>query len=73
MRINLRRPPELQRASREEVDDRLLGVLLALSRTALPIDDLDVMADLATAVGPDALENDADEHWLYNDVLAVWD
>ena len=65
MRINLRRLPDLAHARREEVDSRLLGVLIGLERLELRDDDRAFMADLAAA-----LHLDCD---VAEDCLAVWD
>lgn len=65
MRINLRRQPDLTRSPREEVDARLLGVLVGLERRQLPESDVAFMADLAAALH---LNCDTAE-----DCLAVWD
>ncbi|MEU0956128.1 hypothetical protein ABZ353_27895 [Streptomyces niveus] len=65
MRINLRRLPDLARASREGVDARLLGVLTGLERIRLPSEDLVFMADLTAALDLECERGD--------DCLAVWD
>ncbi|MEG8281210.1 hypothetical protein [Streptomyces sp. AHA2] len=65
MRSNLRRLPDLARATREEVDGRLLGVLVGLEMRQLPEADGAFMADLAAALH---LNCDVAE-----DCLAVWD
>ncbi|MFF4961194.1 hypothetical protein ACFY2Z_29880 [Streptomyces sp. NPDC001222] len=65
MRNNLRRLSDLTHATREEVDARLLGVLVGLEMRELPESDLAFMADLAAALH---LDCDVDE-----DCLAVWD
>lgn len=65
MRSNLRRRPDLARAAREEVDSRLLGVLVGLEMRQLPETDGAFMADLTTA-----LHLDCD---VAEDCLAVWD
>ncbi|WP_037622781.1 hypothetical protein [Streptomyces aureus] len=65
MRINLRRQPDLARSPREEVDARLLGVLVGLERRRLPESDAAFMQDLAAA-----LHLDCD---VTEDCLAVWD
>ncbi|MFC8140782.1 hypothetical protein ACFUKV_03270 [Streptomyces paradoxus] len=66
MRINLRRVPELSRAPRAEVDERLLGVLTGLNLPELPEDDLAFMADLEAAL---ALDSDVES----NDPFPVWE
>lgn len=66
MRANLRRLPDLARASREEVDGRLLGVLTHLNSPRLPEDDLVIMRDLEAAI-----DLDSDEVSLA--LLAVWE
>ena len=73
MRLNLRRLPELQHATQAEVDQRLIGVLTALNRIALPTRDLDIMADLDAALDLEALEHGSAEYWREHDVLAVWE
>ncbi|MFJ7146692.1 hypothetical protein ACIQVT_00440 [Streptomyces sp. NPDC100445] len=65
MRINLRRRHDLTRSSREEVDARLLGVLVGLERRRLPESDAAFMTDLTAA-----LHLDCD---IAEDCLAVWD
>ncbi|MFD5818377.1 hypothetical protein [Streptomyces sp. NPDC127038] len=65
MRINLRRQPDLARSPREEVDARLLGVLVGLERRQLPESDVAFMTDLSAALH---LDCDTAE-----DCLAVWD
>ncbi|WP_329600169.1 hypothetical protein OIE43_44310 [Streptomyces pseudovenezuelae] len=65
MRTNLRRRPDLARSSREEVDARLLGVLVGLERRQLPESDAAFMTDLSAA-----LHLDCD---IAEDCLAVWD
>jgi hypothetical protein len=59
--------------AREAVDGRLVGVLVALNLFALPVDDLDVMADLDAALDLESLECGSDERWVHNDVFAVWE
>lgn len=66
MRINLRRLPDLAKASRHEVDQRLLGVLVGLNLPRLPQQDLDLMSDLSVAVDLDC------DHEAC-DALAVWE
>ncbi|MFD6169858.1 hypothetical protein [Streptomyces coeruleorubidus] len=66
MRINLRRVPELSRAPRAEVDERLLGVLTGLNLAELPEDDLAFMADLEAAL---ALDSDVES----DDPFPVWE
>ncbi|MGW4694367.1 hypothetical protein ACWEO1_18505 [Kitasatospora cineracea] len=66
MRANLRRLPDLARASREEVDGRLLGVLTHLNSPRLPEDDLDLMRDLEAAI-----DFDSEDFSLAR--LAVWE
>ncbi|MFD5434186.1 hypothetical protein ACFWJ4_18780 [Kitasatospora sp. NPDC127067] len=66
MRANLRRLPDLARASREEVDERLVGVLTHLNSPRLPEDDLVIMRDLEAAI-----DLDSDEFSLAR--LAVWE
>ncbi|WP_329343298.1 hypothetical protein OG866_42855 [Streptomyces sp. NBC_00663] len=65
MRSNLRRLPDLAQATRDEVDARLLGVLVGLEMRELPEWDRVFMADLAAALH---LDCEVDE-----DCLAVWD
>ncbi|MFF2618592.1 hypothetical protein [Kitasatospora sp. NPDC058046] len=65
MRANLRRLPDLARASREEVDGGLVGVLIHLKSARLPEDDLDLMRDLEAAI-----DLDSEEFSLAR--LAVW-
>ncbi|MFE5581561.1 hypothetical protein [Kitasatospora sp. NPDC056531] len=66
MRRNLRRRPDLAKASRGELDDRLIGVLTNLNRPELPEDDLEFMADLEAV-----LALDTDESSLA--VIGVWE
>lgn len=66
MRANLRRLPDLARASREEVDGRLLAMLTHLNSPSLPEDDLDLMRDLEAAI-----DLDSDDFSLAR--LAVWE
>ncbi|MFJ8955290.1 hypothetical protein ACIRO1_34880 [Streptomyces sp. NPDC102381] len=66
MRINLRRLPELARASREELEERLVGVLVGLNLPQLPEEDTAFMTDLIAAV---ALDTTMDG----DDALAVWE
>ncbi|MFE4972882.1 hypothetical protein ACFRAR_12295 [Kitasatospora sp. NPDC056651] len=66
MRANLRRLPDLARASREAVDERLVGVLTHLNSPRLPEDDLVIMRDLEAAI-----DLDSDEFSLAR--LAVWE
>ncbi|MER5281418.1 hypothetical protein ABT025_37685 [Streptomyces sp. NPDC002809] len=54
MRINLRRLPELARAPRSEIDQRLLGVLIGLNLPELSDDDLPFMADLEAVLAMDS-------------------
>ncbi len=65
MRSNLRRQPDLTRSPREEVDARLLGVLVGLEMRQLPEWDVAFMNDLTAA-----LHFDCD---TTEDCLAVWD
>ncbi|MEU3620415.1 hypothetical protein ABZ725_50370 [Streptomyces sp. NPDC006872] len=65
MRVNLRRLPDLARSTREEVDARLLGVLVGLEMRKLPQEDRAFMTDLTAALHLDC--NAAE------DCLAVWD
>ncbi|MFD9132819.1 hypothetical protein ACFVZA_10345 [Streptomyces bottropensis] len=65
MRVNLRRLPGLARSSREDVDARLLGVLVGLEMPQLPESDEAFMTDLAAS-----LHLDCD---IAEDCLAVWD
>ncbi|MFE7927512.1 hypothetical protein ACFU6S_02035 [Streptomyces sp. NPDC057456] len=65
MRINLRRLPDLAHASRDQVDSRLLGVLVGLEREELPTGDRAFMSDLEAAL---YLECEVVE-----DCLAVWE
>lgn len=65
MRSNLRRQPDLARSPREEVDARLLGVLVGLEMRQLPESDLAFMSDLTVA-----LHIDCD---TAEDCVAVWD
>ncbi|MFJ7905436.1 hypothetical protein [Kitasatospora sp. NPDC096204] len=66
MRRNLRRRPGLAKASRQEIDERVAGVLTNLNRPRLPEDDLEFMADLEAV-----LDFDSEESSLAR--LAVWE
>ncbi|MEV7925458.1 hypothetical protein [Kitasatospora sp. NPDC088779] len=71
MRANLRRLPDLQNASREDVEARLHGVCTALNRLRLDEEDLDMMEDLAAALNFEVF--DSPDGWVKADALAVWD
>ncbi|MFJ3205082.1 hypothetical protein [Streptomyces sp. NPDC086989] len=65
MRANLKRRPDLARATREELDGRVDGVLTTLNRDYLPEEDAVAMADLKAAMafgGPPAQSRAA---WMH--------
>ncbi|WP_424217706.1 hypothetical protein ACN20G_36720 (plasmid) [Streptomyces sp. BI20] len=65
MRANLRRLPELAQATRQELDNRVDGVLTTLNRACLPEWDAAAMADLKAAMGFDGPPARSRAAWMH--------
>ncbi|MBW5482623.1 hypothetical protein [Streptomyces bambusae] len=65
MRANLKRLPGLARATREQLDARVHGVLTTLNRACLPVEDTDAMADLKAAMAFDGPPARSRAAWMY--------
>lgn len=65
MRANLKRLPGLARATREELDARVDGVLTSLNRDCLPEEDAPAMADLKAAMAFDGPPAQSRAAWMH--------
>ncbi|WP_331725740.1 hypothetical protein OG605_40160 (plasmid) [Streptomyces xanthophaeus] len=65
MRENLARLPDLARAGRQELDGRVIGVLTALNRARLPVEDTVLMADLKAAMAFDGPPARSRAAWMH--------
>ncbi|MEU7556271.1 hypothetical protein AB0B01_28755 [Streptomyces sp. NPDC044571] len=65
MRENLKRRPGLVRASREQLDARVDGVLTALNRDRLPVEDAEIMTDLKAAMAFDGPPARSRAAWMH--------
>nr|AAS45788.1 SLV.5 [Streptomyces lavendulae] len=65
MRENLARLPDLARAGRQELNARVNGVLTALNRARLPVEDTVLMADLKAAMAFDGPPARSRAAWMH--------
>ncbi|MFG2873842.1 hypothetical protein ACGFYU_02300 [Streptomyces sp. NPDC048337] len=65
MRENLKRLPVRAGATREQLDARVNGVLAALNRDRLPVEDPEIMADLKAAMAFDGPSARSRAAWMH--------